>query len=90
MRPSLLLRITGNSGIITNMSLRIHFSSSGRHGQRLHQIIVSEKNGKAKDLLGYYHPEQKENPLTIDQNRYEEWIKKGAQPSESLKSLLKK
>lgn len=72
------------------MALRIHFSRSGRHGQRLHQIIVSEKNGKAKDLLGYYHPDQKENPLTINHNRFDEWIKKGALPSESLKNILKK
>lgn len=72
------------------MSLRIHFSRSGRHGQKQHQIIVSEKNGKAKDLLGYYHPEIKENPLRLDLARYEEWIKKGAQPSESLKNIIKK
>jgi small subunit ribosomal protein S16 len=70
------------------MALTIHLSSSGRHGQRLFRIIVSEKNGKAKDYLGYYNPKQKDS-LTLDKNKYQTWIAKGALPSISLNKIIK-
>lgn len=70
------------------MGLRIHLTKSGRHGQRLFRIIVSEKDGQAKDYLGFYHP-QKDNPqVSLDNNRYQEWIAKGALPSETLKKII--
>ena len=70
------------------MSLRIHLSKSGRHGQRLYRIIVSEKNGKPIDYMGYYHPKSGTDELIVDQKRIAEWIKKGAILSVTLKKLL--
>ncbi|PIU03591.1 30S ribosomal protein S16 [Candidatus Shapirobacteria bacterium CG08_land_8_20_14_0_20_39_18] len=72
------------------MGLRIHLSKSGRHGQKVYRIIISEKDGQAKDYLGFYAP-KKENPeFSINKKLYQEWISKGALPSETLKKLVEK
>jgi small subunit ribosomal protein S16 len=41
-------------------------------------------------MLGTYDPLKSENNLKIDSEKVTSWIKKGAKPSETVASLLKK
>lgn len=58
----------------------------------MYRIVVMEarssRQGKIADTLGWYNPSQKDSPLTIDKVRYEEWLKKGAQPTDSVLRLV--
>lgn len=49
-------------------------------------------NGKFIEVVGHYNPfpSQGEKPLVCDMPKIEAWIAKGAQPSERVKSLMKK
>lgn len=72
------------------MSLKIRFARIGSGGKPIYRIVVmparSKRDGKNLDILGFYNPGQ---PLIqMDQKRYQEWIQKGAQPSEGLRRIL--
>ena len=42
------------------------------------------------ELLGQYNPLTDPAQIKIDMDKYKQWIEKGAQPSETVKSLVKK
>jgi len=42
------------------------------------------------DLLGYYNPMKNPAVLQLDLEKYQGWIQKGAQPSETVRSLIKR
>ena len=42
------------------------------------------------EFLGQYNPKTNPAKIDIDLNKYEEWLGKGAQPSETVRSLIKK
>jgi small subunit ribosomal protein S16 len=42
------------------------------------------------EFLGHYDPKTNPAKIDIDMKKYEEWLKKGAQPSETVRSLIKK
>jgi small subunit ribosomal protein S16 len=42
------------------------------------------------DLIGYYNPVRETAEIRIDLNKYNEWISKGAKPSATVKSLIKR
>lgn len=74
------------------MSLAIRFALIGKKKQPVYRIVVVEKrskrNGQYLDALGYYNKNVKVPEFNIDRKKYEEWIKKGAQPSVGLIKLL--
>lgn len=60
-----------------------------------YRIMVADsracRNGKFIENLGYYNPNPsgKDQKLVFDLAKAQEWVKKGAQPSERVKTLIK-
>ena len=50
----------------------------------------SPRDGKFIEQLGTYDPLVKENQIKIDSAKAKEWITKGAQPTETARSILVK
>jgi len=50
----------------------------------------SPRESRYVDLIGYYNPKPAAADIKIDLNKYNEWISKGAKPSDTVKSLIKK
>ncbi|HNB22321.1 MAG: 30S ribosomal protein S16 [Candidatus Melainabacteria bacterium] len=48
----------------------------------------TRRDGKPLEELGYYNPQSKE--LKLDQEAVQRWMKNGAQPSDTVASLLRK
>ena len=77
------------------MSLRIRLQKPGKSVKRRYhfKIVVAERSfardGRAVDFLGYYDPSKKPRLLKIDLEKYQEWVEKGAQPTETVASLYK-
>lgn len=71
--------------------LKIRLSMSGKRHEPHYKIVVlptrSKRDGKVVATLGHWHP--KENHLVIDKKLYQEWTEKGAQPSETVRNLVK-
>lgn len=74
--------------------LRIRFSRTGKVGQPSFRIVVIERRAPAKgkyiEMVGNYLPARKPKSITFKKDRIEYWISKGALPTESIASLLKK
>lgn len=74
--------------------LRIRFSRTGKVGQPSFRIVVIERRAPAKgkyiEMVGNYLPARKPKSVTFNKERVEYWISKGALPTESVASLLKK
>ncbi len=72
--------------------LAIRLTRFGKTHRPFYRIIIKEKrskrDGKYIDRIGYYDPFTKETKIDID--KYDYWLKRGAQPSETVKNLIKK
>jgi small subunit ribosomal protein S16 len=76
------------------MPTRIRLRRVGRKGQGYFRIVVADqkspRDGRFVATLGHYNP--RANPAVIKVNAEQAlaWIAKGAQPSDTVRSLLKK
>ena len=74
--------------------LKIKLARFGKRNQPHYRIVINEartkRDGKYVALLGHYAPTQTPKLLKIDMKAYREWMKKGAQPTETVASLAKR
>lgn len=74
--------------------LKIKLFRTGKKNQPLYRIVVAEakskRDGKYTDLLGTYNPLQNPPVFDLDMEKYTNWVKKGAQPTETVRKLAKK
>jgi small subunit ribosomal protein S16 len=77
------------------MSVTIRLSRIGSKKEARYRVVAvpkhSKRDGKALEVLGFYHPlASATQQVKIDIGKYSEWIKKGALPSRTVSSLVKK
>lgn len=72
--------------------LVIRLARTGKKKQAYFRIVVAEKqravSAKFVEILGNYNPHEKK--LVINKEKLEEYLKNGAQPSNTLAKVLKK
>lgn len=76
------------------MAVVIRLKSMGTKKKIKHRIVVLEartpRNGACLEEVGYWDPLRKPDTLRIKNDRVEYWLKQGAKPSDTVRSLLKK
>lgn len=76
------------------MAVRIRMKRIGTTNTPVFRIVVADsrspRDGKFIEELGTYQPLKKDNNVVIDVERAEYWISKGAQPSDTVSSFLRK
>ena len=76
------------------MSVRIRLQRIGRPKRPYYRVVAidqrAKRNGKPIEILGQYDPLLTENKLNLKMDRFEYWVKTGAQPSDTVASLVKK
>lgn len=76
------------------MAVKIRLRRVGRKGQPSYRIVVADsespRDGRFVELLGHYHPRAKANQVDVDVAKAKAWLAKGATPSETVASILKK
>ena len=74
------------------MAVKIRFKRMGAKKNPFYRIVVADsrspRDGRVIEELGYYNPMNKE--LKLDNDKAAEWVKKGAQPTDTVRALLKK
>ncbi len=74
--------------------LKIKLFRTGKRDQALYRIVVAEakskRDGKYSALLGTYNPQVNPPEFNLDREEYTNWIKKGAQPTETVRKLAEK
>lgn len=73
--------------------VKIRLTRLGAKKAPFYRVVVSEsrnaRNGKAIANIGYYNPMTDPAEIKIDVDAAKDWIAKGAQPTETVKRLLK-
>jgi small subunit ribosomal protein S16 len=74
--------------------LSIRMRRTGSKKRPFFRVVVSEarskKEGQYIEVLGFYNPRSKPAVVEIDKDRVSHWIKQGARPSDSVRTLLAK
>lgn len=74
--------------------LRIRMSRRGATHRPFYRFVVSDSRKRpgatAVDTLGFYDPMRKPATFELDMSRVDEWIKKGAKPSDRVAGFIKK
>ena len=59
-----------------------------------YRVVVADsrypRDGRFIEEIGYYNPTTEPNEIKIDADKAKDWLAKGAQPTETVKVLLKK
>ncbi|HZS45191.1 MAG TPA: 30S ribosomal protein S16 [Blastocatellia bacterium] len=73
--------------------LAIRLTRKGAKKQPFYRVVVTEKeskrDGRFVEILGHYDPIQTPAIIKLDTERINYWIGRGAQPTETVKKLLK-
>jgi small subunit ribosomal protein S16 len=76
------------------MAVRIRLTRLGRKKKPFYRIIVadseSKRDGKFLDILGTYDPLTDPVSIKIDDTKLQDWLGKGALPTTTVKSIIKK
>lgn len=76
------------------MAVRIRLQRMGRKKRPFYRVVVADsrtnRDGRYIEKLGYYNPLTDPAEIVINEERALEWLHRGAQPSDTAKSLLRK
>lgn len=71
--------------------LKIKLSRFGKRNQPHFRIVINEardkRDGSYVEMIGHYAPAQTPKLLELDIKKYDAWIAKGAQPTDTVASL---
>jgi small subunit ribosomal protein S16 len=74
--------------------LAIRLRRTGSKKRPHYRVVVADKkarrDGGFLEILGHYDPRPDPPSVTIDAERAQYWITRGAQPSDTVRSLLKR
>ena len=72
--------------------LAIRLRRAGSKNRPLFRVVVTERararDGRFVEVLGHYNPRTKPERLELDRARLDHWLKAGAQPSDTVRTLL--
>ncbi len=74
--------------------LKIRLRRMGAKKAPFYRIVVADsrapRNGAFVEEIGYYNPTSEPAELRVDNEKAAQWIKNGAQPTDTVRGLLKK
>ena len=74
--------------------VKIRLKRMGMKKKPFYRVVVADermsRDGRFVDEIGYYNPVSNPVELKIDAEKAQAWIKNGAQPTDTVRALLKK
>ncbi len=76
------------------MAVKIRLRRMGSKKAPFYRIVVADsrfpRDGRFIEELGYYDPTKNPSIIEVDAEKAKKWISNGAQPTDTVRSLLKK
>ena len=76
------------------MAVKIRLRRVGRKKAPMYRIVVADskspRDGKFIEIVGQSQPRTGDNALTLNAERVNHWLDVGAQPTDTVRSLLRK
>jgi small subunit ribosomal protein S16 len=75
------------------MATKIRLARVGSKKNPIYRVVVADarspRDGRFIEIVGRYNPQTNPSTIDLDKDKIEDWISKGAQPTDSVKRLLK-
>lgn len=76
------------------MAVKIRLRRMGAKKAPFYRIVVADgrypRDGRFIEEIGYFDPTKEPSVVTVDKEKAQKWIANGAQPTDTVKSILKK
>lgn len=76
------------------MSVKLRLTRMGRKGEPFYRVVAIDerkaRDGQYIECVGFYDPTKEPAVVKIDSEKALKWLNNGAQPTETVRSLLKK
>ena len=74
--------------------VKIRLQRQGKKKAPFYHIVVADskspRDGKIIEQIGTYNPMVEPAAITVDNEKFEQWIKNGAKPTDTVKALIEK
>ena len=74
--------------------IRLQKAGKSTNKKNNYRVVVINKTrarqGRPLEILGYYDPASKAGTFSVNQEKLNQWVAKGAQLSDTVRSLIKK
>jgi small subunit ribosomal protein S16 len=75
------------------MSVRVRLTRVGSKKNPIWRVVVADqrspRDGRFIETIGHYNPQTEPSTILIDEERLEHWLARGAQPTGTVKQLMK-
>jgi small subunit ribosomal protein S16 len=75
------------------MSVRVRLTRVGSKKNPIWRVVVADqrspRDGRFIEAIGHYNPQTEPSTIRIDEERLQHWLARGAQPTGSVKQLVK-
>lgn len=75
------------------MAVKIRLARGGAKKKPVYRVVVADercpRDGRFIEQLGQYDPSQEQSLLNFQEDRALEWLNKGAQPTDTVRRLLR-
>lgn len=75
------------------MAVKIRLRRMGAKKSPFYRIVVADsrypRDGRFIEEIGYYDPTKEPSVISVDGEKAQSWLKNGAQPTDTVKRLLK-
>ncbi len=75
------------------MSVRVRLTRVGSKKNPIWRVVVSDqrspRDGRFIETIGHYNPQTNPSTIVIDEERFQHWVSRGAQPTNTVKQLVK-
>jgi len=82
------------AGMEDKMAVKIRLKRMGAKKKPFYRIVVTDsrnpRDGKFIEELGYFDPLKEPAEIKVDSEKAKKWIANGAQPTDTVRALLKK
>ena len=76
------------------MAVKIRLRRMGAKKSPFYRIVVADsrfpRDGRFIEEIGYYNPLEEPSVVKVDPEKVKKWIANGAQPTDTVRALLKK
>ena len=76
------------------MAVKMRLTRTGAKKAPTYRVVVADsrspRDGRFIEEIGHYNPRREPVEIVINEERAKVWLKNGAQPTETVKALLKK
>src|SRR5207245_7494470 len=77
----------------TALAVRLRLTRAGGKKDPIWRVVVADqrspRDGRVIETIGHYNPQSDPSTIVLDEERARNWLARGAQPSDTVRKLLR-